>query len=307
MNKTIMITGANSGIGKETARQLALLQETEKIYLACRSIVKAEVAKKELIESTGRDIFEIIIMDVSQPETVRKAIQEFNGTVDALIENAGGTGGKTPERLTKDGVTELTASNLLGHVVLVDELLKANKLNNVVLFASSEAARGIKKMGMLRPNLETSSTEEFISVFNGSKFGNNFDAFQIYGWIKYGGSLWISSMARKHPNIKFLSMSPGATRGTGGMDDLSFIKRIFLKHIGMKFIMPMLGLSHSLESGAQRFVEGINNPFYKSGKFYASKKNVLTGKMIDQGTIWSDLDNSKFQENADNAIHSFIA
>ncbi|WP_281612750.1 SDR family NAD(P)-dependent oxidoreductase [Flammeovirga sp. SubArs3] len=307
MNKTIMITGANSGIGKETARQLALLQETEKIYLACRSIVKAEVAKKELIESTGRDIFEIIIMDVSQPETVRKAIQEFNGTIDALIENAGGTGGKTPERLTKDGVTELTASNLLGHVVLVDELLKANKLNNVVLFASSEAARGIKKMGMLRPSLETSSTEEFISVFNGSKFGNNFDAFQIYGWIKYGGSLWISSMARKHPNIKFLSMSPGATRGTGGMDDLSFIKRIFLKHIGMKFIMPMLGLSHSLESGAQRFVEGINNPFYKSGKFYASKKNVLTGKMIDQGTIWSDLDNSKFQENADNAIHSFIA
>ncbi len=302
-----MITGANSGIGKETARQLALLQETEKIYLACRSIVKAEVAKKELIESTGRDIFEIIIMDVSQPETVRKAIQEFNGTIDALIENAGGTGGKTPERLTKDGVTELTASNLLGHVVLVDELLKANKLNNVVLFASSEAARGIKKMGMLRPSLETSSTEEFISVFNGSKFGNNFDAFQIYGWIKYGGSLWISSMARKHPNIKFLSMSPGATRGTGGMDDLSFIKRIFLKHIGMKFIMPMLGLSHSLESGAQRFVEGINNPFYKSGKFYASKKNVLTGKMIDQGTIWSDLDNSKFQENADNAIHSFIA
>ena len=37
MNKSIMITGANSGIGKEVARQLALLEGTEKVYLACRN------------------------------------------------------------------------------------------------------------------------------------------------------------------------------------------------------------------------------------------------------------------------------
>lgn len=306
MNKSIIITGANAGIGKETARQLALIKETEIIYLACRNLEKAEAAKKELIEATGRDIFKIIILDVSKPETVKKAVLQLPESIDALIMNAGGTGGKTPEKLTKDGVTELAASNLLGHVVLVDEMIAQNKLNNVALFASSEAARGVKKVGMKRPNLKENSVEEFVSIFDGTKFKGNFDAYQIYGWIKYGGTLWMSSMARKYPNIKFISMSPGGTRGTNGMNDLPFLKRIFLKHIGMKLIMPIMGMSHSVEKGANRFIEGINNPKLKSGVFYASKENVLTGQVINQSTIWEDLDNRIFQNNADIAIHKFI-
>lgn len=306
MNRTVMITGANAGIGKDTARQLALIKDTQKIYLACRNLDKARAAKAELEEATGRTIFEILIMDVSKPESVKSAVGRLDTAVDALVMNAGGTGGKTPEQLTKEGVTQLTASNLLGHVVLVDELLKNKKLNNVALFASSEAARGIKKMGMLRPELKESSVEEFISVLNGSKFGKEFDAFQVYGWIKYIGTLWMASMAQKHPHIKFISMSPGGTRGTQGMDDLPFIKRIFIKHIGMKVIMPLIGMSHSLQKGAKRFVDGINNSKFKSGIFYASKESVLTGPVVDQSTIWEDLSNSVFQKNADKAIHSFL-
>ena len=301
-----MITGANAGIGKDTARQLALINETEKIYLACRNEDKANKAQKELEQITGRNIFEIIIMDVSQPETVKQAVADLTEPIDALIMNAGGTGGKTPEKLTKDGVTELTASTLLGHVVLVDELIAQNKLNKVALFASSEAARGVQKVGMKRPDLKENSVEEFVSIFDGSKFKGNFDAYQIYGWIKYGGTLWMSNMARKHPNIKFISMSPGGTRGTNGMNDLPFLKRLFLKHIGMKLIMPLMKMSHSVEKGAKRFVEGINNPKFKSGVFYASKENVLTGPVINQSNIWKDLDNRIFQNNADIAIHEFI-
>ena len=48
MNKSILITGANGGIGKDAARQLALINETEKIYLACRSEEKARNAKASL-------------------------------------------------------------------------------------------------------------------------------------------------------------------------------------------------------------------------------------------------------------------
>ncbi len=306
MNKSILITGANAGIGKETARQLALIEETELIYLACRNLEKAEIAKKELIEITGRDIFKIIVLDISKPDNVKQAVLQLYEPIDAVIMNAGGTGGKTPEKLTKDGVTELTASNLLGHVVLLDELILQNKLNNVALFASSEASRGIERVGIKRPDLKDNSVDEFVSIFDGSKFKGNFDAYQIYGWIKYGGTLWMSNMARKHPNIKFISMSPGGTRGTNGMNDLPFLKRIFLKHIGMKLIMPLMGMSHSVEKGAKRFVEGINNPKFKSGIFYASKEKVLTGQVIDQNSIWKDLGNHKFQNNADIAIHKFI-
>lgn len=301
-----MITGANAGIGKETARQLALLDETEKIYLACRNRSKAEIAKKELEQETGKKIFEILIMDVSKPESVRDAVGELYEPIDALIMNAGGMGGKNPEKMTRDGVTMITATNLLGHVVLVDELLKGDKLKHVALFASSEAARGIEKMGMKRPKLKTSSVDEFASIFDGTAYGNDFDPMQVYGAVKYGGVLWMSSMARKYPSIKFISMSPGGTRGTQGFDDMPFLQRIMFKYIGMPIFMPLMGLSHKLSKGAERFVDGISNRSFKSGVFYASKEKVLTGPVVDQSTIFQDLSNETYQDNAAKAIHRFI-
>ncbi len=57
MNKSIMITGANAGLGKDVARQLALLPTTEKVYLACRNMDKAQAAKKELMKITGKSVF----------------------------------------------------------------------------------------------------------------------------------------------------------------------------------------------------------------------------------------------------------
>ncbi|PWJ43257.1 SDR family NAD(P)-dependent oxidoreductase [Sediminitomix flava] len=306
MNKIIMITGANAGIGKETARQLALKKETEKIYMACRNAEKANVAKKELEQATGRNIFEVLIMDVSTIDSVRKAVQQLNEPIDALIMNAGGTGGKNPSELTKEGVTAITASNLLGHVVLVDELLASDKLQNIALFASSEVARGVKRMGMKRPNLKTSSVEEFVTVFDGSWFGKGSDPMEVYGTVKYGGTLWMSSMARKYPHIKFISVSPGSTRGTEGFDDLPLLQRVMFKYVGMPIVMPLMGLSHSLEKGAKRFVDSISNPSLKNGSFYASKESVLTGPLVDQSPIFTDLKNEIYQDNADEAIHQFI-
>jgi len=61
MNKSILITGANSGLGKDSARQLAMIEGTEKIYLACRNLDKANEAKLSLEKSTRRSIFEIVI------------------------------------------------------------------------------------------------------------------------------------------------------------------------------------------------------------------------------------------------------
>ena len=52
--KTALITGANAGIGKEVARQLALRPEIARIYLACRNQDRATTAKAELEAATGR-------------------------------------------------------------------------------------------------------------------------------------------------------------------------------------------------------------------------------------------------------------
>jgi NAD(P)-dependent dehydrogenase (short-subunit alcohol dehydrogenase family) len=306
MNKSILITGANGGLGKDAARQLAMIKGTEKIYLACRNLAKAQEAKQSLEKSTGRDIFEIVIMDVSDPDSVRSAVAGLNEPIDALIMNAGGMGGKSPLKMTPNGVTSLFAANVLGHVVLLDELIKEKKLNKVALYAGSEGARGVKEMGMNRPDLKTSSEDEFASIIDGTFFNEEMDPMEAYGYIKYIAALWMSSESHKNPNLRFITMSPGFTSGTAVMNDLPPSKKFMFKYIMLPIVAPLKGMVHKLEKGAKRYVDGINNEDFISGVFYASKEKKLVGPVIDQSAIFPDLNNSGYQNNANAAIHRFV-
>src|SRR4051794_31895656 len=143
--KTVMITGANTGIGKEVARQLALRPEIGRIYLACRNRDRATAAKAELETATGRTIFDIVVMDVANLDSVRAAVADVDRPIDALVMNAGVIGPETLD-LTADGVTTVFATNVLGHVVLLEELLAEERLGEVALFVGSEAMRGVPKL-----------------------------------------------------------------------------------------------------------------------------------------------------------------
>lgn len=305
MIKSVLITGANAGLGKESARQLALQDGIEKIYLACRNEEKAKVAKRELEETTGRYIFKIVIVDVSNLDSVRAAVAALTEPIDALVMNAGGTGGKHFDEKTEYGVTRQFAVNVLGHVVMTEEMLKAEKLTQVAIYAGSEAARGVPKMGVKRPNLETSSVEEFVSIIDGSFFAKTNDPLVPYGPVKYVAALWMSSLARKYPDVRLVTVSPGSTSGTNGGEDLAPLMKFVFTKIG-PVLLPLFGLMHKVEEGAKRYVEVLKDDSYKSGVFYASKAPTLTGPLVDQGTIFADLNNQIFQENASKAIHSFI-
>lgn len=306
MNKTIFITGANNGLGKDAARQLALEPTTEKIYLACRNLDKAIAAKRDLEELTGREIFEIILLDTTDLNSVRHAVKELPEAVDALIMNAGGMGGKTAYTMTEYGVNEMFAVNVLGHVVLVDELLKSDKLKKVALYASSEAARGVDKMSIAQPKLKNYSVEEFSRIFDGSYF-DKWDPMQAYAYTKYIATLWMSAMSRKHNNIRFVSVSPGSTSGTGAVDNAPLAMKIMFKYIFMPIVLPLRGLVHKLEHGAKRYVDAISDESYETGIFYASQETKLTGPMVDQSVIFPDLANNQFQDNADKAIRKVLA
>ena len=106
MNESILITGANAGLGKEAARQLALRKETKKVILFCRNQVKAEAAKKDLEAQTGKKIFEIVIGDVSDASSVRNAVEKIKEPIDAVILNAGGMVGKTATQVTSSGMNQ---------------------------------------------------------------------------------------------------------------------------------------------------------------------------------------------------------
>jgi NAD(P)-dependent dehydrogenase (short-subunit alcohol dehydrogenase family) len=306
MNKRVLITGANAGLGKESARQLAMLDGTEKIYLACRNLTKAREAKESLEKSTKKSIFEIVIMDVSDPDSVHSAVSALSEPVDALIMNAGGMGGKEPMKKTSLGVTSLFANNVLGHVVLLNELIKAKKLTRVALYAGSEGARGVEEMGMKRPELHSSSAEEFAAVIDGTFFEGDTDPMQAYGYVKYTAALWMSAEARKNPDIRFITMSPGFTSGTEVMNDLPRAKRLMFKYIMIPIVAPLKGMVHKVEKGARRFVDGINDESFQSGVFYASKANRLVGPVVDQSTLFEDLNNTSYQDNAHEAIRRFV-
>ncbi len=307
MNESILITGANIGLGKETARQLALKKETKKIILFCRNQARAEAAKNELEKQTGKKIFEIIIGDVLDVNSVRKAVEKIKEPIDAVILNAGGMVGKTAAKITSSGMNELAATNILGHVVLVDELIKHDKLKKAVLSVSAEAVPGVKLLGMKPVAMKTSSVDEFAGVLDGSYFGNKFDVTQAYGYVKYVTTLWTLSMARKYPNLKFVVVSPGNTKGTLAPNYLPPAMRFMLKNLMMPVVFPLMGnMVHELEVGAKRFVDGISDDRYKSGVFYASAAGKLSGDLVDQSTFYTDLKNTSFQDNADIAIHRFI-
>lgn len=295
------------GIGKEAARLLASKSETKKIILFCRNQAKAEVAKKELEAQTGREIFEIIIGDVSDADSVRKAVEKIQEPIDAVILNAGGVVGKTAGNLTPSGMNVLAATNILGHVILVDELIKRDKLKKAVLIASAEAIPGVKMLGMKPVSMKTSAEDEFVSVLDGSYFGHKFEALEAYGYVKYAATMWALSMARKYPNLKFVAVSPGNTSGTGAPENLPPPMKFMLKYFMMPIVFPMMGgMVHTLAIGAKRFVDCISDEQYKSGIFYASAAGKLSGDMVDQSTFYTDLKNASFQDNADKAIHFFI-
>jgi NAD(P)-dependent dehydrogenase (short-subunit alcohol dehydrogenase family) len=297
--KTVLITGANAGIGKEAARQLALRDDTARIYLACRNPGRARAAKAELEAATCRPIFDIVLMDVSDPESVRAALPAISGPLGALIMNAGGSGGGTPLTLTASGATRIFAVNVLGHVVLLDALLAEGRLTEVALYAGSEAARGVPKFRMRRPAFATTSADELATVIDGSYFeGRKPSPALAYSQAKYIAALWMASLARQHPEQRFITMSPGNTSGTGTLRDQPLPLRL-----AAKYVMPALGLSHSLETGAGRLVDGITDTAFRSGVFYAS---AVTGSVADQADIFPDLRNASFQDNANQAIHRFI-
>ena len=299
--KTVLITGANAGIGKDVARQLALRPEIARIYLACRNRGRGATAKAELEAVTGRRIFDVVVMDVADQGSVRAGLAGVNGPIDALVMNAGFIGPQSME-LTADGVTNVFATNVLGHVVLLEGLLADDRLGEVAVLAGSEAARGLPKLGMKRPSFVSTSADELATVIDGSYFADGKGDFNLaFGQAKYIGALWMAYLARQHPDRRFITVSPGATTGTQAASGVALPMRL-----AAKYVMPALGISHKLEAGARRLVDGVTDLNLSSGVFYASAANKLKGPLVNQADIFPDLANPSFQDHANEAIHRFI-
>ncbi|XP_064484691.1 retinol dehydrogenase 12-like [Ornithodoros turicata] len=124
--KVAIVTGANSGIGLEVARELA--KRGARVYLACRDMSKATDTALKIIFATGNtDVFPLYL-EVSSLDSVREFAKEFlagEQKLDILVNNAAVFG--IPFQMTDDGHEKVFATNYLGHFLVTMLLLDALK------------------------------------------------------------------------------------------------------------------------------------------------------------------------------------
>ncbi|KAJ8913840.1 hypothetical protein NQ315_003749 [Exocentrus adspersus] len=136
--KTVIITGANGGIGKETAREVA--KRGARVIMACRNMETGKQAKDEIIESTKNENVILKKLDLSSQRSIREFAEDIIRTepkLDVLIHNAGTAESKFKK--TEDDLEVNMATNHFGPFLLTHllvDLLKKSAPSRIVVVAS---------------------------------------------------------------------------------------------------------------------------------------------------------------------------
>ncbi|GAF65774.1 putative dehydrogenase [Bacillus sp. TS-2] len=127
-NRIVMITGANSGIGKAAAKQFA--KDDYTVIMACRNIDASQKAREEIVTSTSNTKLEVMKLDISSFESIYQFVNEFNSKydkLDILIHNAAYFNHGANHTLSKEGIELTFATNVVGPYLLTNLLVKQLK------------------------------------------------------------------------------------------------------------------------------------------------------------------------------------
>lgn len=169
-DKVCLVTGANAGIGLETARGLARMGAT--VLMLCRDRLRAEAARAELRQELPEARLELVIADLSRLAEVRRAAEEVNarpGPLHVLINNAAVI--PRTRELTAEGIERQWAVNHLAPFLLTNLLLdklRASAPARVVTVSSQVHAGGQLDL----EDLQTERGYEPVKVYNKTKLAN---------------------------------------------------------------------------------------------------------------------------------------
>lgn len=285
--KTVLITGANSGIGLEAAAQFAK-SGFDNVILACRTLAKAEAARVELVSRVGKDVFDILAIDVAEAESARNAAEVLraqSGQIDVLVLNAAMSNGRNPD-FNSDGVEMTFASTLLGHHVLTISLLNTNKLASDarIIIAGSEGARGDT------PTMNIPDFNAFASNhFSGDLEEMHHSIWKIQSPYKYNGmstyvtgkvyvAWWAAVLASKLPDgMTINAVSPGSAPDTNFARHQGWLMRLMMPM--MKLLPSRLGMAGSIEDSAQRYLDASRFGSSVNGHFFASPPGKFVGEL----------------------------
>jgi len=196
MGKIAIVTGANSGIGYETARVLAA--RGAQVTLACRNLEKAKAAQGQITREHPQAQVELTHLDLANLASVRRFAGDFSARhdpLDLLVNNAGVMA--IPERWTTDDGFEMQfGTNHLGHFALTGLLMDAIKRApgaRVVTVSSSAHARGRIDFDDL--NAEKSYSR--LAAYSQSKLANLLFTYELQRRFESAGVEAIAAAA--HP------------------------------------------------------------------------------------------------------------
>jgi NAD(P)-dependent dehydrogenase (short-subunit alcohol dehydrogenase family) len=176
--RVCLVTGANSGIGRETA--LALARLGADVVMACRDRARGEAARDLIAKEAGRAP-ELLIVDLSSQRSIRDFAGEFQrrrSALHVLVNNAGIWSERRRE--SADGIELVWATNQLGYFLLSELLLD--------LLKRSAPARIVNVASRLARNLDLDDVEWK---------RRRYDGVQAYAQTKQANRMWTWALARR--------------------------------------------------------------------------------------------------------------
>ena len=213
-----LVTGANSGLGLETARALAA--RGARVLLACRDPERGEQARQALAPIASAGI-EVLAMDLADLASVARAAEQVatsHGQLDLLINNAGVMA--PPRQLSRQGCELQFAVNHLGHFALTQALLpllKARAGARVVHVSS-----GAHYFGRIAfDDLQGERRYDAWAAYAQSKLANVMTALELQQQLEASGSAVLSVAA--HPGLARTNLQPTSVAARGSrMEGLAY-------------------------------------------------------------------------------------
>lgn len=262
--RTIIITGANSGLGFETAKKIAKNKDYE-IILACRNIDKANKAKKEIISETNNNNIIVMEIDTSSLESVRNFVKDFkklNKKVYGLVNNAG-ISPMGHDGVSKDGVEIVCATNYLGHFLLTHLLLPYLEENAKIFNVTSDMHNPPGGMKWIDPEFLFHPVENDRKKYSYSKLCNIYFTYELDEILRKDNS-----------NILVNAFNPGMmnTNFSGGHNSpvrTSLVKLTMPERLG------------DLDKSSSSLAELVVNDEYKdTGKYYDRSTNYINSSEL---------------------------
>ncbi|MFK7845456.1 MAG: SDR family oxidoreductase [Rhodothermales bacterium] len=244
--KVCIVTGANSGIGLETARGLAQAGAT--VVLACRNEQKGQEARADITSTTGNPNIHLMLVNLDEMASIRAFASAFKkdfNRLDVLVNNAGVI---IPRRKTTvDGFEATFAVNHLAYFLLTHlllDVLKATPKARIVN-VSSDAHRAAK------------------IDFADLQAENGYAGYKIYARSKLANILFTSELARQltgqSPTVN--SLHPGVVATNFAKGESSFFT-FFFRLFSPFFLSSTKGAQTSLYLATSPEVEGVTGKYF---------------------------------------------